>query len=136
MGRPVFAEVSDRYDKAVRGGTCSACGGGTVESERFQTVARVGEVAEGLGRAFEVGGRVVALFLVDGEYYAIDDACPHQGFSLHDGAVIDRTVTCLWHGWRFDLADGRWLDDPAVRVGTFPVRVVGDEIQVAADETE
>jgi nitrite reductase (NADH) small subunit/3-phenylpropionate/trans-cinnamate dioxygenase ferredoxin subunit len=42
-------------------------------------------------------------------------------------------VTCLWHGWRFSLEDGRWLDSPRTCVGTYPVRVVGDEIQVSVD---
>ncbi|GAC1468055.1 MAG: non-heme iron oxygenase ferredoxin subunit [Isosphaeraceae bacterium] len=105
-----------------------------MSSEPYQTVARVGELKEGLGQAFAIEGRMIALFLVDGTYFALDDACPHQGFSLFDGAVLDSTVTCLWHGWRFNLADGRWMDNPGVRVGTYPVRVVGDAIQVALNE--
>jgi nitrite reductase/ring-hydroxylating ferredoxin subunit len=72
------------------------------------------------------------VFLVEGEYHAIDDVCPHQGFPLKDGIVLDRTLTCLYHGWRFRLDDGRWEDDPRIGVATYPVRVVGDEIQVAA----
>jgi nitrite reductase (NADH) small subunit len=42
------------------------------------------------------------------------------------------TVTCTWHGWRFSLEDGRWLDSPRskVKIGSYPVRVEGDEIQV------
>lgn len=103
--------------------------------EIYHTVAREGEVVEGIGRSFEVGGRAVAVFRDEGTYYAIDDDCPHKGLPLHDGIVFDRSVTCLAHGWRFDLADGRWLDNPQVRVGTYPVRVLGGEIQVAVNET-
>jgi nitrite reductase (NADH) small subunit/3-phenylpropionate/trans-cinnamate dioxygenase ferredoxin subunit len=101
--------------------------------QNFQTVARVGEVPEGGGIPVEVGDRPVALILDEGVYYAIDDVCPHQGMPLNDGLVMDRTVTCTWHGWRFSLEDGRWLDSPRTRIGTYPVRVVGDEIQVAVD---
>ena len=64
---------------------------------------------------------------------ALDAVCPRQGMPLNDGLVTDGTVTCCWHGWRFALDDGRWLDSPRIKVGTYPVRVVGDEIQVAVD---
>jgi nitrite reductase (NADH) small subunit len=105
-----------------------------VASESFQAVAKIGEIPEGQGRPVEVGGRMIAVFLEDGQYYAIDDACPHQGAPLCDGIVFDKSVTCTWHGWRFSLETGRHLDGSRSRVGTYPVRVVGDEIQVAVGE--
>ena len=106
----------------------------SVESKNFHTVAKVGDVAEGTGIPVEVGDRMIALFLDGGAYYAIDDACPHQGAPLCDGIVEGKTVTCAWHGWQFSLEDGRWLDSPKIGVGTYPVRVVGDEIQIAVDQ--
>lgn len=99
-------------------------------AETFQTVAKVGEIVEGQGRYVEVNGQPIALFLVTGRYYAIDDACPHQGAPLSDGIVFDDCVTCTWHGWRFSLQDGRHLDGSRSRVATYPVRVVGEDIQV------
>ena len=97
----------------------------------YHTVARVGEIPEGQGRVFEVDGRMIAVFLEEGTYYAIDDACPHQGAPLSDGIVFDKSVTCTWHGWRFSLVDGRHLDGSRCRVATYPVRVEGDAVQVA-----
>ncbi|WP_435009774.1 Rieske (2Fe-2S) protein [Tundrisphaera lichenicola] len=101
-------------------------------SETYQTVAKVGEIPEGEGRAFELDGKMIAVILDEGKYYAIDDHCPHQGAPLCDGMVFEKSVTCTWHGWRFSLEDGRWLDSPKskVRIGSYPVRVEGDEIQV------
>ena len=99
-------------------------------SQVFETVARVEDVVEGIGVPVTIAGRAVALFLVDGEYFAIDDNCPHQALPLYDGIIVERTVTCLAHGWRFNLADGRNFDNPRLCVATYPVRVVGDEIQV------
>ena len=98
----------------------------------YHTVARVGEIAEGRGIPVEINGRVIAVFLDEGSYYAIDDACPHKGAPLCDGIVFDKSVTCTWHGWRFSLEDGRWLDSPKsrIQIGSYPVRVEGDEIQV------
>lgn len=109
----------------------SECRSSSVPSETYSRVANVGEFAEGQGQAFEVDGRMIAVFLDGGRFYAMDDACPHQGAPLSDGIVCDKTVTCTWHGWRFGLEDGRWLDSPRTRVATYPVRVVGDEVQVA-----
>lgn len=99
--------------------------------QHFQTVARVGEIPEGQGRPFEVDGRPIAIFLCDGTYYAMDNICPHKGVPLDDGLVFDTSVTCMWHGWRFSLATGKHLDGIRTCVGTYPVRVVDDAIQVS-----
>lgn len=100
----------------------------------YITVCKVGELAEGQGKAFAVNGRMVAVFLVEGEYYAIDDFCPHMGASLAGGHVENGIVTCPWHAWRFALCDGRWCDSPRIKIDTFAVRVVGDEVQVHVPE--
>ena len=104
-----------------------------MSEENYQTVAKVGEVTDGVGLAVVVEGRPIAVFLNGENYYAIDDICPHQGAPLSDGLVEDKSVTCSWHGWRFSLENGCWLDNPRskTRVGTYPVRVVGDEIQIS-----
>jgi nitrite reductase (NADH) small subunit/3-phenylpropionate/trans-cinnamate dioxygenase ferredoxin subunit len=99
-------------------------------AERFLTVAKVGDVPEGEGRMVEAEDRLIALFLHEGVYYAIDDSCPHQGAPLSDGMVDDKSVTCSWHGWRFSLVDGRHLDGSRCRVATYPVRIVGETIEV------
>ncbi len=97
----------------------------------FQTVAKVGEIPEGQGRPYEVEGQPIAIFLLEGQYYAIDDICPHKGLPLHDGIVFDQSVTCMWHGWRFSLVDGKHMDGMRTCVGSYPVRVVDDAIQVS-----
>ncbi len=116
-------------------GPMTQCGRVALVSENFQTVARVGDIPEGEGRSVEVNGRMIAVFREQDQYYALEDSCPHQGSPLADGAVEEKRVTCAWHGWRFSLEDGRWLDSPKtrLRVPCYPVRVVGEEIQVAVD---
>jgi nitrite reductase (NADH) small subunit len=101
------------------------------EELEFVTVCRVGAIAEGRGATFTVGGRLVALFLSGGQYYAIDDLCPHMGASLGAGEVLDGVVACPWHAWRFDVCDGTWRDNPRLKIDRFKVRVVGDEVQIA-----
>ena len=92
----------------------------------------VGEIPEGEGRSYSVNGRMVAVFLSGGEYYAISDTCPHMGASLGAGALEDNAVSCPWHCWRFSIKDGAWLDAPnsKLRADCFAVRVEDEEIQV------
>jgi nitrite reductase (NADH) small subunit/3-phenylpropionate/trans-cinnamate dioxygenase ferredoxin subunit len=96
----------------------------------FQTVARVAELPDGTAKAVEVNGKLIAVFNEGGQYRAIDDVCPHMGASLAEGYVEGGIVTCSWHAWRFRLADGAWADNPRLKIGCYPVRVVGEEIQV------
>lgn len=95
-----------------------------------RTVARVGDVAEDGCKVVELNSKPVALFFIDGKYYAIDDTCPHMGASLSGGWVEDGIVTCPLHYWRFRLSDGAWADNPKVKTGCYPVHVEGDEIQL------
>jgi nitrite reductase (NADH) small subunit/3-phenylpropionate/trans-cinnamate dioxygenase ferredoxin subunit len=99
----------------------------------FQTVCRVADLAPGEARAIEVGNKLIAVFCVDGSYFALDDVCPHMGAPLSDGFVENGIVTCPWHAWRFRLADGAWADNPRLKIGCYPVRVEGDVIQVGVD---
>ena len=98
----------------------------------FKTVAKVGEIPDGHGRAYEVNGVMVAVFNVGGTFTAIDDLCPHQGAPLSEGHLDGDCVTCPWHAWRFNVRDGRWMDNPTakLRVETYEVRVEGDAVQV------
>lgn len=101
----------------------------------FVPVARVGDIPAGEGRAFQVGQKLVAVFLVDGQYTAIDDSCPHMGASLGSGYVENGGVTCPWHAWRFSILNGTWLDNPQSKlcVKTYAVQVVGDDVCVAVE---
>jgi nitrite reductase (NADH) small subunit/3-phenylpropionate/trans-cinnamate dioxygenase ferredoxin subunit len=89
-------------------------------------------VPEGEGKVVVVERKIVALFRTGDNFYALDDVCPHMGASLGSGYVEGDTVTCPWHAWRFRLTDGAWADNPRgkIKVGCYPVRVVGDEVQI------
>ena len=102
----------------------------------FTTIAKVGAIPEGEGRSFQVGERLVAVFLQNGRYFAIDDLCPHMGASLGAGYLDEEgVVTCPWHAWRFCVRDGKWADNPRLGVDTFEVRVTNNEIQVRATKS-
>lgn len=105
-------------------------------SLEFVTIARVGEIKEGQALAFEVEDQIVAVFLKEGNYYAINDMCPHMGASLATGHfdTVQMNVACPWHGWKFDVRDGTWCDNRRIKTDVFAVRVVENEIQVSTSK--
>ena len=86
-------------------------------------VAGVEELAAGEARVVEASGRSIAVFNVDGAYYAIDNVCPHRGGPLADGDLDGAVVACPWHAWRWDVRTGANVNNPAVTLACFPVRV-------------
>ncbi len=100
-------------------------------SDEFVRVAHVADIAEGTAVPVQVGGREVALFHVDGAFYALRNRCPHQGGPLCEGQIEDATVTCPWHAWTFKLADGKMLAGFS-RVDTYDVRVEDGQVAVRA----
>jgi nitrite reductase/ring-hydroxylating ferredoxin subunit len=76
------------------------------------------------GRSWlRVDAYCIALFHVDGRYFALDDSCPHQGASLAAGKIVDGKVQCPAHGLQFDLATGCMQHAPSVRVATYPIHI-------------
>lgn len=93
-------------------------------------VASVSEIAPGTAKVVTVGGNEIALFNVGGQFYAIDNACPHAGGPLAEGEVRGDTVTCGWHGWSFDIKTGTMKLNPRSKVSTFPVKIEGNDIYI------
>jgi len=94
-------------------------------------VAQVAEIPEGRARCVRVKRLKIAIFHVDGQFYAIDDTCTHADASLSEGQVMGCQVACPLHGARFDIKTGEALTFPAVTpVETYKVHVEGDEIFV------
>jgi metal-sulfur cluster biosynthetic enzyme/nitrite reductase/ring-hydroxylating ferredoxin subunit len=81
----------------------------------FTRVADLSEVPDPGKLLVEVNGDVVALFHVEGRYYAIDDVCTHDGGPLVDGELTDHKIACPRHGAKFDIRTGAALSMPAVR---------------------
>jgi nitrite reductase/ring-hydroxylating ferredoxin subunit len=98
----------------------------------FVKVGKVDELPSGEGKLIEVNRKRIALFNVDGRYYAIDDVCPHRGAPLSEGEIEGEAVVCPWHGAMFELATGEVRRFPAAAgVATYEVRLEGGEIAIA-----
>ena len=97
----------------------------------FVKVGTRSDVPLGTARVYAVRHREIAVCNVEGELYAIDDVCTHDGGSLDQGEVIGFEIECPRHGARFDVRSGEVTEAPAVLpVDTFPVRLTEDDIEV------
>jgi 3-phenylpropionate/trans-cinnamate dioxygenase ferredoxin component len=102
---------------------------------RFR-VASVGEVAVESLKRVDAGSTPVCLaHAEDGNFYALNDICTHEEFSLSEGELWDLDVECPQHGSRFNLVTGKVTGLPAViPAKTYPVTVEGDEVFVEVPE--
>jgi nitrite reductase (NADH) small subunit len=82
------------------------------------------DIATGLGRAFHVGGRTVAVFRSrDGKVFAVEGTCPHKGGPLADGMLIGEQVVCPLHAFRFDGKSGECDQAGTCVIEAFPAEV-------------
>ncbi len=91
-------------------------------------VAAVGDINPGEGRVVDAAGRSIALFNVEGHYYAIDNTCPHRGGPLGEGDLDGTVVACPWHAWRWDVRSGANTNNPALKLACYPVTEEGEGI--------
>lgn len=107
---------------------------------RTHTVGKVSEIPPGARKIVEVEGRSIGVFNVDGRFYALRNACPHQGAPLCQGSLKGTALpsppgeyvwgrdgeilSCPWHGWEFDVTNGRSIFNPhRTRVRAYEVTV-------------
>lgn len=91
-------------------------------------VAPASEIKPGERRIVNIGGRPIAIFNIEGEFFALLNRCPHQGASLCHGLLTGLMTSttpgeitysrqgeflrCPWHGWEFDVRTGQSYFDP------------------------
>jgi NAD(P)H-dependent nitrite reductase small subunit len=98
----------------------------------FVRVLAVADLPPGKGVETTVDGRPVALFNVEGAYYALSNTCPHRGGPLGQGFVEGQTVTCPWHAWTFDVSTGENVVNPELKVACFVTKVEDGQVFVKA----
>jgi 3-phenylpropionate/trans-cinnamate dioxygenase ferredoxin subunit len=98
---------------------------------RFVPVANVAEIPDPGKQLVELDDRVIALFQVWGQFYAIDDVCTHDGGPLSEGNLDGFAIACPRHGAKFDIRDGRALTMPATQpTASYEVKVEDGQVYV------
>ncbi len=103
-------------------------------------VGPVAAIPPGERRLVEAEGKRIVVFNLGGEFFALNDRCPHQGGSLCAGLLSGHVessapgeyryvrrgemIRCPWHYWEFDIRTGRsWFDPKRVQVRQYPARI-------------
>lgn len=98
------------------------------------TVAPLAELGPGQWRRVDAEEAQIVVFNIDGELYAIEDVCTHDGGQLTGGDIEGDQIVCPRHGARFCIRTGEALTAPAYEpTATFPVRVENGDVQVRDD---
>lgn len=104
--------------------------------EGFVRLRGAAEIPSGSARAFSIHRYVVAIFNVGGEFYGLENTCPHQGGPLAEGWLEEAMITCPWHGWCFDVRSGKMSLGDYARVPRFAVQRAGRDLLVSAEPLE
>ena len=99
-------------------------------SEFFQ-VCKTNDVPDPGRAALEVDNHLIVMIHLDGKFYALDDACSHEGGPLGEGILEGYQLVCPIHGSRFDVRTGKALSTPAVHsISVYEVKVEGNNVFV------
>jgi nitrite reductase/ring-hydroxylating ferredoxin subunit len=96
----------------------------------FVKVIDISGLAPGSGMEAMVSGRPIALFNVDGTFYAIGNTCVHRGGPLGQGMLDGLSVMCPWHAWSYDITTGLSSVNPDLRVPRYEVKVEDGQVWV------
>jgi len=102
--------------------------------ENFQTACAVADIAPNKSVAVTLGRQNILICMSNNEYFAVENQCTHQAAELDGGRIRNCFISCPLHGVRFNLKTGEPTGTlTRIALKTFPVRVVGEAIEVAID---
>ena len=90
----------------------------------------VKDIAPGSGHVTEDNWQSIAIFNVDGTFFALNNTCAHRGGPLGEGELEGEVVTCPWHSWEYNVRTGISLTTPSASVKTYEVKIDGDDVKV------
>lgn len=91
----------------------------------FQKIANKKDIKEGGLLGVELGGNNIVLAMINGQVFAMDAICSHQGAPLEEGTLEGFNLTCPWHYAVFDVRNGKVSDRTvwAKNQTSYPVNV-------------
>lgn len=98
---------------------------------RTVVVGSIADVPAGRGATVTLDdGTELALYNINGDFYAIENFCPHRGAPLAEGSLCAHIVECDWHGWRFDVRTGACLNHINSDLESYSVVIENDLIVI------
>jgi nitrite reductase/ring-hydroxylating ferredoxin subunit/hemoglobin-like flavoprotein len=92
----------------------------------YLEVGSVNDIPEGQRKIVELNGLSIGVFHHKGNWYAIQNRCLHRGGPVATGKLVDDNIICPWHGYTYDVTNGRLLIDPSASLDMYPVSIQDD----------
>ena len=103
-----------------------------IEREKI-AVGAVEDLPVGRGATVELpNGDELALYNIGGQFFAVENFCPHRGAPLAEGILCEYTVECILHGWEFDVRTGKCLTTDA-DISAYEVEIENGQINILID---
>jgi nitrite reductase/ring-hydroxylating ferredoxin subunit len=104
-------------------------------NDNFRYLCLAKDISSGKSRSFSIGNEKgtkieIALFNIDGKYYAISNTCKHEGGPLSQGILKGKIVTCPWHEWKYSVIDGKAPHKGGDSVDSYETKVINEELFV------
>jgi nitrite reductase/ring-hydroxylating ferredoxin subunit len=94
-------------------------------------IAETDDIKVNSGKEFNINGIKIAVFNVNGEYYAIEALCRHQDGSLAPGKIQGEIVECPLHSWHYNVRTGQLLDYlQGVELKKYKIERKGNELHL------
>lgn len=103
-----------------------------IESGFVRAIA-AGDLAPGACMEVAVAGRPVALYNVDGRFYALANSCLHRGGPLGQGMLDGQVVMCPWHAWTWDVTTGENTANGTLKMPRYEVQVEDGQVYVKVE---
>ena len=100
----------------------------------FVSSIRESELGEGHMKAVRVKGNPILLVRKGGEIFAVFNRCPHMGCTLDKGILNDYLVMCPCHGWKFDVRNGQYTENPQTALQAYRCKIENQKIFVEIEK--
>ena len=101
---------------------------------KYTKVMKCADLEIGKSAIIEVGDKEIALFNYKGNFYAIDNTCPHRGSPLGEGRIEEGILICPGHEWRFELKSGWCPQNPELSTEVYPIKVHDEKIYIRLEK--
>jgi nitrite reductase/ring-hydroxylating ferredoxin subunit len=105
------------------------------DKKNLRYLCTVYDISEGKSKTFSISNSngmniEIALFNIEGKFYAISNRCVHEGGPLNEGILEGYVITCPWHEWKYSVIDGKAPHEGGDSVRSYEVKVIEDHIYV------
>lgn len=99
----------------------------------YYPLEKIASLHDGYRHTFRVAGRHLLLLRHEGAPYVVDNICPHAGYPMKDGLIIDGRLRCPMHGYLFDLHSGDCMmssEGPCNGIAVYEPVIIGDDLGI------